>query len=379
MMANETDTQIERVPNRSAGELAGFDNGGQDPLAEHAGTRALVAREESESKAALFLARQFPRNEVDSYNRAMKSAQRPAFAETCVYAFPRGSTTVEGPSVDLARELARCWGNVRYGLRVVTEDEERIHIKGFAWDLESNNYVEAEDKFQKLIQRKQGRGPGAATIWVKPDERDLRELVNRRGAICVRNAILQLMPPDIVDEMLNKAKETTRRAARGEIEQDRDSAVRRMAAAFNQLGVTTQMIAEKLGHELSLIDGAELAELRAIYKSLSDGNSRRHEHFGIPGVAPTGGQTEPQDRADELAKKIAPKGGGSRKGRAPAKKPEPEPEPEQSPAVANSNGLMICANPDCEYRRPWHMHIMGTTCPTCDQQGTAAPEGADET
>src|SRR4051812_40088499 len=125
-------------------------NGGFDSLAiadTEAGTLANVAREESELKAAIFLARNFPRDEAKAYARLVRSCERPSFATGAQYSFPRGEVNVKGPSVDLAREGARCWGNIRYGLRIVTLDENNVHIKGYALDLESNTYAEMEDKF----------------------------------------------------------------------------------------------------------------------------------------------------------------------------------------------------------------------------------------
>jgi hypothetical protein len=244
------------------------------------GAVGVAVREESELKAAIVLARSFPRDEPAAYARLMKSCARPGFAEGAEYSFPRGGQNVTGPSVDLAREAARCWGNIRYGLRIVSEDEDRVHIKGYAHDCETNNMVEMEDKFAKLIQRRRKGGTG--TDWVKPDERDLRELVNRRGAILVRNCLLQVLPPDVIEDARAKTRETLHRAARGEIEQDRDAAIRRLALAFEQFGVGTTVLAQYLGHDLQAITAEELAELRKVWKSMADGQSRREDHFDIP-------------------------------------------------------------------------------------------------
>src|SRR5690606_35974269 len=117
-------------------------------------------------------------------------------------------------------------------------DDEQVHIRGYALDLETNTYAEAEDRFAKLIQRKRN----GRTQWVEPDERDLRELVNRRGAICVRNAILQVLPADVIEDALRQSEETLRKAAAGELKQDRAGAIRRLALAFDELGVSTAAI-----------------------------------------------------------------------------------------------------------------------------------------
>lgn len=246
------------------------------------GALSAVMREESEIKAAIVLAKKFPRNENACYTKLLKSCERPSFAESAFYRFPRGGQAIEGPSVDLAREAARCWGNVRYGLRIVAQDDEWVHIMGWAFDLESNNFVSAEDKFKKLVQRKGG--------WVRPDERDLRELVNRRGAICVRNSLLQILPSDVIDDALRAAKETMRKATAGDLKQNREDALRRMALAFQGLAVTVEMIESYLGHPMNVATEEEMVNLRQIYKAMVDGVAKRDEFFAAP--APQSQQTQ---------------------------------------------------------------------------------------
>ncbi len=291
------------------GAMAGFQGSAADAsgFAGQAGSASAVAREEAEMKASIVLARSAQRDELVAYNRIIRSCQRPGFAEGARYSFPRGGARVEGPSVDMAREAARCWGNIRYGLRIVTEDRERVHIKGFAHDLETNTYVETEDKFGKLIQRRTKQGE---TRWVEPDERDLRELVNRRGAICVRNAILQLMPPDVIEDAMEEVRRTIQRAAAGELARDRQTTLRRLSLAFGDIGVSVEMITAQLGHPIDLIDDMELTELRGIYKSIIDGNSKREDHFAMPtsgaGGAGTTGSSAATSVGEVMAKIMPP-------------------------------------------------------------------------
>lgn len=261
-----------QIITQEAAELAGW---AQAEPAEQSGTLAVIQREKSEIESAIVIAKRFPRDEAACYTRIIRSCERPGFAEGARYAFPRGGTTVSGPSVQLAREMARCWGNIRFGLRIVSVDDDQVHIRGYALDVETNNYVEAEDRFAKLVQRKQN----GRTVWVEPDERDLRELVNRRGAIVVRNALLQVLPPDVTEDAQRTAEATLRKAAKGELTQDRQAAIRRLALAFDGLGVTTEMLTEHLGHDLEIITEDELTSLRAVYTSIKDGNTRRGDHF----------------------------------------------------------------------------------------------------
>ena len=300
------------------------DAGGRSLVESEAGAVAAVAREEAEIKAAIIVAHKFPRDEANASAKILKSCERPTFAAGAAYKFPRGGQQVEGPSVELAREMARCWGNLRYGIRIVTDDDERIHIKGYCLDVETNALVEVEDKFKKLVFRKQGG-------WIKPDERDLRELVNRRGAICERNAILKSMPPDVIEDALARAKVTLTKAASGEIKQDKAKTIRSLVAAYLDLGVTADMIRQYLGHELDIVNEQELVDLRQVWKSISDGNSRREEHFEIP--KPKGPETGSLDAS-------AIGGGTSQERTAPAK-PAPAINPDGSVSISDQEAEAI--------------------------------------
>lgn len=284
----------------------GFDGSAANvgTLATQAGTAAGVAREEGELKAALVLARTNPRNEHDSYTKIINSCKRPTMAADATYSFPRGGSTVEGPSVYLAREMARCWGNIRTGIRIVTMDAQYVHVKGYAMDLESNRYVESEAKFSKRVQRKRRDDAGQlVTQWVEPDERDLRELVNKQGSICVRNAILEILPPDFTEDAINQAKRTLQEANANSLKQNPAEVVKRLTMSFDELGVTVAMLEAKLGHALSIITAEEVTTLRQIFASLKDGNSKREDHFDV-GTQKKEEPAKPRDDAkgDETSK-----------------------------------------------------------------------------
>lgn len=235
---------------------------------------AAQTREQTEIQAAVMSAKHYPRDEVRCSETALKAMSRPAMAEAATYSFPRGNQTITGPSVDLARELARIWGNIRFGLRIVSADDDNVHLQGFAIDLETNSRVEHEDKFTKRIQRKDKRT--GQTTWVAPDERDLRELVNRRGAILVRNAILQLMPSDLVEDCLRAAHETKAKAMR---QGNKSEQIIKMVAAFERLGATRAQLETYLGRPLAEMSDVEFADLTGVYKSIKDGAMSVADHF----------------------------------------------------------------------------------------------------
>ncbi len=223
---------------------------------------AAAAEKQFEIQSAIVLAKRFPRDEDLSFQKLMKACGRTSFAEDAEYSFPRGGQPVKGPSVFLAREAARVWTNIRYGLTITRDDQNSRQIQAWAWDLETNTKISAEDEFRKLIFR---RGKG----WIEPDERDLRELTNRRGAILIRNCVLQILPKDLIEDALDACRQTLR----SNVAKDPDSARKKILVAFSELNVTSDMLAAYLGHPVAQSSPTEIADLRAVYKSISDGNT----------------------------------------------------------------------------------------------------------
>lgn len=283
-------------------ELLDMNSGASTPVSELA-TTAAAASAQHEIQSAIIIAKRMPRNETQCFQKLMAASKRPSFAEDAEYRFPRGKkedgTTnyVTGPSVNLAREAARIWGNIRFGLAVVRDDDETRLIRGWAWDVETNTKVEVEDDFQKLIQRKQ---KGGETKWVVPDERDLRELTNRRGAILLRNAILQVLPKDLIEDAMMQCEETREQGAT----KDPDATRKRLLVDFGDLNVTVEMLEKKLGHAFAQSTGKELADLRSICKSIQDGHTTWAEYAKDPEASPpTDATKEKLAAAQEALKK----------------------------------------------------------------------------
>lgn len=299
-------------------KVAGFDAGATDIEITNAGEISAMAREQAQIQAALVIAKRFPRNEATAYAKMQEACVALALVsdKDVVYSYPRGGKTVQGPSVYLAREMAQIWGNVRYGFRIVSMDAEYVHVCGFAYDCQTNTAVDSEAKFKRLIQRKRkDEGGKSITRWVEPDERDLRELTNKHGAICCRNSILQLMPGAIVVETVEKTKVAMAQKAVGDIKSDRGSTTRKLAVAFFDLGVSADVLAEYLGHGLDAMSAEELVELRGIYGAIKDGIVSRSDVFQI-------GANEPMTKAD-IREKLTKKDDGS-PGAPGASQPTPQ-------------------------------------------------------
>lgn len=258
---------------------------------------AAAAEKQFEIQSAIVLAKRFPRDEDQAFQKLMKACNRSSFAEDAEYSFPRGGQPVKGPSVFLAREAARVWTNIRYGLTITRDDQNSRQIQAWAWDLETNTKISAEDDFRKLIFR---RGKG----WIEPDERDLRELTNRRGAILIRNCVLQILPKDLIEDALATCRETLR----SNVAKDPDSARKKILVAFSELNVTAEMLAAYLGHPVAQSSPAEIADLRAVYKSISDGNTTWADYVNGNSEATAADLAQKtKAKSEELKQKLADK------------------------------------------------------------------------
>lgn len=322
-----------------------------------------MAEAQFDIQSAITIARRFPRDEVAAEKKLLRSAERPVFADEAIYSYPRGKKKdengdwiqnyVEGPSVVLAREAARYWGNIRYGIEVTFDDEEDRNIRGYAYDMETNVRVTSEDSFKKLIQRKiyeNGRDSGR-TRWEVADERELRELTNKRGAICERNCILKLIPSDIIDNVMNACEVTLKNQA----EAHKDEAIGRLVDAFQKINVSVKMIETKLGHSLKNSSAEELTELRKVFASIRDGNSSWSEYTTPKTPPPEGGQTPPntgsldvsgmtsggssdKDKDQTKGTRGSGSGKGGRSTSAPPKDPPKDPAlPKDPPPPENPN------------------------------------------
>lgn len=107
------------------------------------GTAIEQSRAAEEVRAAVFMARQFPRTQALSVAMLKEACGQPALAKRAFFSFPRAGGAVNGTTIHLAREIARCWTNLHYGISELRRDDEfrQSEMQAFAWDLESNQRV----------------------------------------------------------------------------------------------------------------------------------------------------------------------------------------------------------------------------------------------
>lgn len=266
----------------------------QAPVPAVVGTEMNVATASTaamhEIQGAILVAKKFPRDMNKVFASLMTSCQRKQMAEIANYNYPRGGRDITGPSVNLARVAAQCYGNVRFGLSTMWEDADNVLIEGWAWDVENNTKVALQDKLKKSIQRKKN----GVTVWVTPDERDLRELINRRGAILVRNALLQVLPKDLIDDAVKQCAATIREGLG-----DPRFEIKKLILQFRDLGVNVDMLNKVIGGKDWTLD--DIVRLKGIFTSISEGNTK-WSHYAYEETEKPG--PEKKTTAEKLDEKL---------------------------------------------------------------------------
>ena len=233
-----------------------------------------------EVQASLVIAKKFPRDTQKAVDNIIKECMRPTLAESAEYAFPRGGQTVTGPSIRLAESIARCWGNMDYGMRELEQGDGESQVEAYAWDVETNTRARRVFTVKHVRHTRQGQ-------YELKDPRDIYELTANQGARRMRACILELIPGDVVDTALNQVGITLQSTAEVTPE-----AIQKMIEVFSSFGVTEEMISNKYNKKLIALLPAEFVDLKRIYAGLRDGMSKPNDWFDTGFVDQTEKQEE---------------------------------------------------------------------------------------
>ena len=228
----------------------------------------------AEAQGKLVIAKRFPRNEIEAYANAMEACRRPAMAEKAFYSYPRGGQTVEGPTIRFAEELARCWGNIDYGIKELSQDEGKSEMQAYAWDLETN--AQSVQNFTNPHQREVNGKMRTLTSL-----RDIYENNANMATRRLRARILAILPSWYVDECIAECKKTL--AGANDIPLiDR---VKKMVVQFSKFGVTQEMIEKRLKRKIETMNADDFIEYTGVFNALKNGESRVSDWFDAPAEA----------------------------------------------------------------------------------------------
>ena len=233
------------------------------------GTIAIEAsRAIAEAQGKLVIAKRFPRDVVQSYARVIEACQRKGIAEKAFYSYNRGGSTVKGPTIRFAEELARCWGNIDYGIKELSQDDGKSEMQAYAWDLETNA-ISVQNFTNPHIREVKGKSVKLTS------QRDIYEINANMGARRLRSRILAILPNDLVESAIQECEKTL--AGGNEIPLiDR---VKNMIVKFSKFGVSQEQIEKRLKRKIDTMSSDDLVEYIGIYNAIKQGESKPSEWF----------------------------------------------------------------------------------------------------
>jgi hypothetical protein len=234
------------------------------------GTAIEQSRAIAEVQAAVIMAKQFPRDLTRAVAAMREAAAQPSLAERAFYRFPRGGETVTGSSIHLARELARCWGNIQYGLTELRRDDEGAYseMQAVAWDLEANTRAAAIFVVPHKRDTKSG-------IVVLPDLRSVYESNANQGARRVREQIWAVLPGWYIREAEDRCRATLEDGGGKSIAQRVADAV----AAFEGIGVTVGKLEARTGKAAGAWTAYDLAQLQITFRAIRNSETTIAQEF----------------------------------------------------------------------------------------------------
>lgn len=228
----------------------------------------IKAQESAMIDIQIATAKQFPRNVTNATNSAIAIVSKnQETAKICHYSVPRGGKSIGGPSVHLARILAQLWGNMRIQARVISVDAKHVTSQATCFDLENNLAVQVEVK--RSIMTKTGRMSEDMIVVTG----------NAANAIAYRNAVYNVVPRSVVDEVYGSAK----KAITGDISDatkfliKRDDVIKRCKDAYN---ISEAEVLSAIGKaSVNNVTGDDLLTLIGIGTAIKDGDTTIDEAF----------------------------------------------------------------------------------------------------
>jgi hypothetical protein len=234
--------------------------------------KSLESMTRGEADIAISTAKKFPRSISKFRQDAMSMATADVdVAASCFYRLQRGGKVIEGPSARLAEIIASAWGNMKFGARVVSEDDKFITAQGVAHDLEKNVYTSIE--VRRRITDKNGQRYNDDMIVVTG---------NAASSIALRNAIFKTIPFTYAKTVYEQAKRTA-------IGDAKTIGMRRtgMIEAFAKIGVTQEMLLNFVGcPSMEDVGLREIEQLIGTFSAIKEGDTTIDEQFPEASISP---------------------------------------------------------------------------------------------
>lgn len=233
------------------------------------------ARAVAEVAAAVRVAQDCPRDISKAVELMRQACRQKALADRAFYSMPRAGGRVEGSTVHLARELARCWGNVDYGIRELRRDDEagESEMQAWAWDQESN--VRSSRSFVVPHAIMAGKGADKKRKALT----DLGDIANNNNSVAaraVRETIFTVLPVWYRTEAEGLAAQTLQDGGGKTMEQQVADAIGHYRDTWS---VTQAQLEERLERPAKDWTAQDLGNLRVLSGELGRGEKRADEEF----------------------------------------------------------------------------------------------------
>lgn len=236
------------------------------------GTAVEQSRAVAEVQSAIVVAQQCPRNVPAAVSQMQDSCNQKMLAERAFYRFNRGGEdgNVTGATIQLARELARCWGNIQYGLVEMRRDDSygQSELQAWAWDVQTNTRVSTTF----IVPHKRFTKRGVKDLV---DMRDIYESNANNGARRVREMIFSVLPPWFVEAAKDLCNATLRHGGGVPLPQRIAEGIK----AYESKGVRRDQLEAKLGRPSADWTDHDVAQLHIIYTSVERGETTLKEEF----------------------------------------------------------------------------------------------------
>jgi hypothetical protein len=216
-------------------------------------------RAAAEVAAAVRVALEFPRDIDSAVSGMQQSMGSLTVAQRAFYEVPnRGA----GGSVHLARELARVWRNLDYGVRELRRDDAagESEMQAWAWDQENN--VRSSRSF--LVPHAKDTKAGRKKL---DDLADIYLNNQNIGARAVRECIFAIIPDWFIEDAKARARETIKSGG-GVPLADR---IKQSVTWFHSMKVNLAQLETRVGRPSSKWTEDDLADLARVGFSIGDG------------------------------------------------------------------------------------------------------------
>lgn len=262
------------------------------PLGISQATAIEQSRAVAEVQAAIIVAQQCPRDMNRAWAEMRAACGRLNLASRAFYSVPnRGNK----PSVHLARELARIWGNLDYGVKELRRDDlvHESEIQTYAWDQQTN----VRSTRSMVVPHARMKGGDRQPLTNLSDIYLNNQNV---GARAVRECIFTVLPADFTFEAQELCRATIERGDG----QPLDKRIADMVAAFAAYDIKAGQIETRLGRKRGHWTAADVADLGVVYSSIKRGEVQAAEEFPPERVtaAEITGAAEPQPAKPRRAK-----------------------------------------------------------------------------